>query len=342
MQIRGLHRAIYRGARLSSRIEAKERSDAAKRSEERRRLVDRWLQARRDGLTAEAAAEAVGKSRATLSRWRKELTPKSTRPHKVRKPSADPRLAIAVERLRKKHPMWGKDTLAPLLWREGFDCSISRVGRILKKLVERGVFASVPSLRTGTRHAPRKHKRTYAKRLPKGKKPALPGEIVQLDTVHINLAPGKSIRQFTAYCPVARWTVAQARNRATAAAAALFLDKLVSDMPFKVKAIQVDGGSEFMAGFEAECEKRKIDLYVLPPRSPKLNGGVERCNGAWRYEFYACTDLPGSVQELNPLIDHWQDTYNHVRPHRALSGLTPAEYLLRRPAPKRPVPSHMS
>jgi hypothetical protein len=52
MQIRGLHRAIYRGARLSSRIEAKERSDAAKRSEERRVLVDRWLQARRDGSPA--------------------------------------------------------------------------------------------------------------------------------------------------------------------------------------------------------------------------------------------------------------------------------------------------
>ena len=198
----------------------------------------------------------------------------------------------------------------------------------------------MPSLRKGTRHAPRKHKRTYAKRLPKGKKPTAPGEIVQLDTVHINLAPGKSIRHFTAYCPVAKWTVAQARNRATASAAALFLDKLVADMPFKVRGIQVDGGSEFMAGFETECERRNIALYVLPPRSPKLNGGVERCNGAWRYEFYACTDLPATVQELNPLIDDWQDIYNYVRPHRALSGLTPAGYLLGRPAPKRPVPSH--
>ena len=126
-------------AYLSSRIEAKERSDAAKRSGERRELVDRWLQARRDGLTAEAAAKAVGKPRSTLSRWARELTPKSTRPHKVRKPKADPKLAIAVERLRKENPMWGKDTLTPLLWDEGFDCSVSMVGRILKKLVERGV-----------------------------------------------------------------------------------------------------------------------------------------------------------------------------------------------------------
>ncbi|HEU5445224.1 MAG TPA: integrase core domain-containing protein [Pseudolabrys sp.] len=125
-----------------------------------------------------------------------------------------------------------------------------------------------------------------------------------------------------------------------AAAASLFLDKLQAE--FTVEGIQVDGGSEFMAAFEAECEKRSIKLHVLPPRSPKLNGGVERCNGAWRYEFYACTDLPGALEQLNPLIDDWQDTYNYVRPHAALSGLTPAEYLLRRQAKAMTEHSQMS
>ena len=37
---------------------------------------------------------------------------------------------------------------------------------------------------------------------------------------------------------------------------------------------------------------RGIDLFELPPRSPELNGGGERNNGAWRYEFYATWDLP--------------------------------------------------
>ncbi|MFM9940554.1 MAG: integrase core domain-containing protein, partial [Hyphomicrobiaceae bacterium] len=104
-------------------------------------------------------------------------------------------------------------------------------------------------------------------------------------------------------------------------------------MPFSVEGLQIDGGSEFMAEFEAECERRKIKLYVQLPRSRKPNGGVERCNGAKRYEFYACTELPGSgsVADLNPLIDDWRDTYNFVRPHGphgALSGLPPTEYLL--------------
>jgi putative transposase len=336
MQIRGLHRSIYRGARLSSRLDVQASTTEAARRDD---LLRRWQQARRSGLTAQAAADVLGVARANLYRWLKQPAPKSSRPHTVRKAKPDPKLVLAVERLRKRHPMWGKDKLAPLLWKQGFDCSVSKVGRILKKLVERGVVQPVPLLRKGSKHAPRRHSRVYAVRLPKQLKPEKPGQIVQVDTVHIGLVPGKTIRHFTGYCPVAKWTVGKAYNRATAASATLFLDKLKADLPFKLEGIQVDGGSEFMASFETACQAKDIKLYVLPPRTPQLNGGVERCNGAWRYEFYACTDLPGTVDELNPLIDDWQDTYNFVRPHGALSGLTPAEYLTRKPNPESHLPS---
>ena len=42
---------------------------------------------------------------------------------------------------------------------------------------------------------------------------------------------------------------------------------------------------------------------MLPPKSPEINGAVERCNGSWRYEFYAVYDLPTRLDELNPLIE---------------------------------------
>ena len=277
-----------------SRLDAQASTTEAARRDD---LLRRWQQARRGGLTAQAAADVLGEARASLYRWQKQPSPKSTRPHTVRKSKPEPKLALAVECLRKQHPMWGKDKLAPLLWKQDFDCSVSKVGRILKKLVERGAVQPVPLLRKGSKHAPRKHKRLYAVRLPKSLKPEKPGQIVQVDTVHIGLAPGKTIRHFTGYCPVAKWTVGKAYNRATAASAKLFLDKLKADLPFKLEGIQVDGGSEFMADFEAACQVKNIKLYVLPPRMPQLNGGVERCNGAWRYEFYACTDLPGTVEE---------------------------------------------
>ncbi|MDP1702095.1 MAG: integrase core domain-containing protein [Aestuariivirga sp.] len=95
-----------------------------------------------------------------------------------------------------------------------------------------------------------------------------------------------------------------------------------------------------MAEFEEACEKRAIKLFVLLPKSPKLNGAVERCNGTRRYEFYETYDLPTSVEALNPILDSFQHLYNHYWPHGALAGLTPNQYLKSRQA-KEPNPSHM-
>jgi hypothetical protein len=74
-------------------------------------------------------------------------------------------------------------------------------------------------------------------------------------------------------------------GRATAKTASRFLDSLEARTPFPVKAIQVDGGSEFQADFERECQRRGILLFVLPPQSPKLNGYVERARRTHVEEF---------------------------------------------------------
>ena len=97
-------------------------------------------------------------------------------------------------------------------------------------------------------------------------------------------------------------------------------------MPFSVKAIQVDGGSEFMAEFEIACQERAIRLFVLPPRSPKLNGYVERAQRTHREEFYEVVDLPGSLKEVNQMLKAWEDVYNGYRPHQALGYLTPRAF----------------
>ncbi|GHS93633.1 hypothetical protein AGMMS49949_06980 [Alphaproteobacteria bacterium] len=41
-----------------------------------------------------------------------------------------------------------------------------------------------------------------------------------------------------------------------------------------------------MKEFEEACEELGISLYVLPPRWPDPNGGVERGNRTFREEFY--------------------------------------------------------
>ena len=306
-----------------------------------RDAVARWRQARRDGLTTEQAAKAVGTPLSTLYRWAKDAPFRSRRPNTTRKTTWTTELVQAVEEWRLEEPTWGKAKIVVKLREQGFTVSEATVGRILAHLVQRGAIQPVPAIRKAAKTRKWTAKRRFAERLPKCAKATKPGQIVQLDTVYVTLAPGRHVKHFTAYDPVAKWTVAKAFQRATAASAAIFLDKLVSEMPFKVDAIQVDGGSEFMAEFEDACRQRAIKLYLLPPKSPEINGAVERCNSSWRYEFYAVYDLPTRLDDLNPLIDAFQHRYNTYRPHGALGGKTPAQYLATRQANETPV-SHMS
>jgi len=338
MQVRGLPRQIIRNAAGAARLLAAKTPNIE--AERRRDAVARWRLAMANGLTAGQAARAVGEPRSTLYRWRNDAEPKSRRPHRVRPKTWSPALRQAVERLRQDFPMWGRAKLGPLVRAEGFAVSDATVGRILASLVARGVVQSVPALRRRPYARRWTTKRRFARRLPRDLAVDEPGALVQLDTVFINLTPTKAIKHFTAYDPVAKWTVGKAFNRATAQAAASFLDKIVADMPFPVRAIQVDGGSEFMAEFEAACQAKGVALYLLPPRKPQMNGAVERCNGAWRYEFYETYDLPAGVEDLNPILDSFQHLYNNHRPHGALAGMTPAKYLANRSAtPTKP--SHM-
>lgn len=322
MQVFGLRRQVYQAARLASRLAARRQdSEAARRD-----ALRRWRGARAAGLNAVQAAVAVGVPVSTLYRWAKQPVPRSRAPRRRRQPRWPTATVRALERLRRDFPMWGKAKLGPLLRAEGHAVSDSTAGRILKALIARGVVQPVPHVRRqfSRRRGPA---RRHALRLPKGFKARTPGALVQLDTLTVNPTGERSIKQFTAYDPVARFTAARACRRATSHAAAGFLDHLLAAFPFPVQAIQVDGGSEFMATFETACQAKGIPLFVLPPKSPELNGAVERANGAWRYEFYACYDHPHQIADLNRQIDSFAHLYNHYRPHGALRGLTPAAYL---------------
>ena len=93
-----------------------------------------------------------------------------------------------------------------------------------------------------------------------GHEPIRPGELVQIDTLFVNVAPDKAVKHFTAYDPVAKWTVALVAGRATARCAAALLDKLIAEVPFLIEGIQVDGGLQFQAQFEDACQKPAAPL----------------------------------------------------------------------------------
>jgi len=269
----------------------------------------------------------------TFYRWKKRYDPKhprtlesqSHRPDHVRQPSYSTELVEAVLKIREEYPRWGKDKLAVLLAAKGIKASVSMVGRILRRLKERGVLVEPVLNHISARKKIRI--RPYAVRKPKDYKAKLPGDIVELDTMDVRPLPGVVLKHFTAYDMVSKWNVLDVHSRATSATAADFLDDVRRRMPFRIKAIQVDGGPEFEAIFEQECQRRGIELFVLPPRSPKLNGGVERANRTHTEEFYEVTDSTFDIADLRPKLLQWETICNTYRPHQAHDYLTPLQFL---------------
>ncbi len=286
--------------------------------------------AQRHGVAA--AARVFGRSRATIYRWRqrydptdlRSLRPHSRRPHRTRRQQWTPAQEAAVLALRRRHPRYGKAKLAHLLRAQAIALSESTIGRILASLTARRLLREPHAVRVRQRRP----QRPYATRVPKAKRqPTAPGALIQLDTMHLRPDPGVERRQFTAIDVVSRCAVLGVRSRATAGTATAFLDELVDRMPVPIQAIQVDGGAEFMAGFERACQERGIALYVLPPRSPKLNGRVERLNGTVRREFWECYDGDLDLPTLQQALRAFETTYNTERPHQALGYQTPAAHL---------------
>jgi putative transposase len=167
----------------------------------------------------------------------------------------------------------------------------------------------------------------YATRKPKEYMARVPGDIVEVDTLDVRPLPGVILKHFTARDIISRWGVLEAHGRASSHTASEFIDILLKRMPFPIKAIQVDGGSEFQDVFEMECQRRGIKLFVLPPRSPKLNGQVERAQRTHTEEFYETTDTNLEIPELNQALLKWENVYNTIRPHQASGYLTPQEFL---------------
>lgn len=283
----------------------------------------------------QAAADIVAVSRATLFRWRQHrrrdgtLAPRSRRPHRVRQPQTPPGVLEQIRMLRESYPRWGREKLRVLLARQRIHLSAKTIDRCLARLRAHGRLVEPPRQAISARK--RLRPRPSAIRKPLDYRVTQPGDLVQLNTLDVRPLPGLVLKQFTTRDVVSRWDVLETDRRATATTAARFLDTLQARMPFPIRALQVDGGSEFQARFEQACRQRGLRLFVLPPRSPKLNGAVERAQRTHTEEFYECDDGDLDLPTLRVAQRNWEQTYNHVRPHQALGYLTPAEYLAHHP-----------
>ena len=90
--------------------------------------------------------------------------------------------------------------------------------------------------------------------------------------------------------------------------------------------IRSDNGHEFQAKFHSHVEDQGIRHVYIKPRSPNLNGKVERSHLTDKLEFHQLLAYTDDF-DLAEKLAAWEESYNVHRPHGGLGGLTPYEVL---------------
>lgn len=150
----------------------------------------------------------------------------------------------------------------------------------------------------------------------------IPGDRVQMDVCKI----GPRLYQYTAIDDCSRYQVVGLFPSRSAKSTLAFLEQVVEEMPVSIQRIQTDRGQEFFA-YRVQDQLRSWSIKFRPirPRSPHLNGKVERVQKTALEEFWPTVDLDDP--ELATRLAEWQHFYNWERPHDSLGGTAPIDRL---------------
>jgi putative transposase len=237
----------------------------------------------------------------------------------VRQPQTPPEVVRLIRTVRERYPRWGKAKLAVLVRREGCAVSDSTIGRTLTRLRALGQLNEPAVVRAVARRWRRRRARPYAQRLPWGYVPQRPGDLVEIDTTPVEVRPGLRRVHFTARDVVSRKDVLTVSTRTSSAAATQMLREAFRRFGFRVRAIQIDGGSEFKATFEAACADLRIKLFVLPPRSPASMAMSNGRTGRIRKSFMTSRRSPSSSWITSPYCNAGRRRITTSDPTRRLA-----------------------
>lgn len=266
------------------------------------------------GWSARKIGRYLGYHHTAVMRWvrksRKmgdvpQLT-RSSRPKRFRKPThkgiEERIIAMRIKSRRCTEAIFHE------LRREGVKISASTVHRILDRarlLKKRG-------------HLKRWH-------APVERPQALfPGDLVEMDTVHLMISEKKRIYVFTLIDVHSRWAYAESYERINAATSVKFLAKAQRASLFRFKMIQTDHGPEFGSWFVSMIKRNHRFTRIGKPND---NAHIERFNRTIQEECLDKTDR--EVLKINRALKKYLSYYNHQRIHLGINAMIPMEMVLR-------------
>lgn len=266
----------------------------------------------RRGWGVRKVARYIGVSPGTITKWVKKS--KKYGYHPIPTISSRP----------KSHP---KQLPEKLVWKIYHKrVLIQRSAEVVhQELINEGVFVSLSSVkRTLDRMGLLKKRSPWKKRYPIISRPNAekPGDLVQIDTIHLLTPEGKRIYVFTLLDVFSRWVYARASKRATANSALKFIEEAQRLAPFRFKTVQSDNGSEFTQYFSNRIKAIHRHSRV---RRPNDNAHLERFNRTLQEECLKHVSV--NVRKINLTLKEYLLYYNEKRLHFGLKLQTPIQIL---------------
>lgn len=115
---------------------------------------------------------------------------------------------------------------------------------------------------------------------------------------------------------------------------------MFEEFPFAVQRMQSDRSTEFFAeAVHRRLMAWSVKFRPIPPRSPHLNGKVERTQRTVLEEFWSTLD--SRAPDVADQVCQWVHHYNWHRPHEGLGRQCPIDPVCER-ADKTPIWSEVA
>jgi transposase InsO family protein len=269
----------------------------------------------RSGQSIRAVARYLGYSHSTVVRW-------------VAKAPADGREPIpTVSSKPKSHPKALKPEIVAAI--VGERLKHGRCAEVVHAtLTQAGVTVSLSSVkRTLARHELLKSRTKWRKKRRNIPRPYVnaPGDLVQVDTIHLLDLHGNRYYIYTCIDLYSRWAYAEVHLRFGQTKSYAFLLRAQKQAGFRFTTVQADNGPEFGRSLYDRLKAQDITLRHSRVRKSNDNAHIERfnrtiqeeCLGRWPSHADAVAKLPTYLKY-----------YNQERLHMSLDFQTPNKVLM--------------
>lgn len=278
-----------------------------------------------------SAVAAFGISKSILYVWRrrydqgkhhiKSLIPISTRPKTLREMHTHPAIVLFVKSVRMGEHSMNKYTIKSLLNAYCAQLGISSIGTTtIGKLISRNHWYPARRVKRYDKRRFRGQRRRYAP------KTLIPGHI-EMDSITLYIL-GKRW-QFMSIIDVAtRYAYCAVVASISSVEARRVFVEFQEHFSHSVTIVQTDNGSEFLGALHSYCLFHGITHEFIYPRSPKINGMVERFNRTLQEEcIQRSNEIFYDPEQFKEKLADYLTWYNTKRPHMSLHLQTPFQVL---------------